>query len=83
MMTAKETIKALGGGRAVAEAVGVTWGAVRNWAYLGTFPPSRYLAFAAMAREKGVFLNEQLFQELKWQSGPDGTPTRERLPTST
>ena len=82
-MTAKETIKALGGGRAVATGLGVTWGTVRGWSMQGIFPPRHYFAFVRLARARGVSLNRQLFKEQKWQRGPDGTRTRERLPTGT
>lgn len=62
-MTAKETIRALGGSKALAEILGLTHAAVRNWSAIGFFPPRLYLTISKLANERKVYLDETLFRE--------------------
>ncbi len=62
-MTAKETIRALGGSKALADDLGLTHAAVRNWSAIGFFPPRLYLTISRLAQERQVFLDASLFRE--------------------
>ena len=61
-MTVRETINALGGAAAVAQQMRVSRQAVYNWHSNNCFPARLYLRMSALAREKKVFLDPELFE---------------------
>lgn len=62
-MTASELIDALGGNRAVAEIAGVLSSAVSNWRKFGRIPPRLFITIRDAARDRGVEVPENLFEE--------------------
>jgi hypothetical protein len=79
MTTIADTIKALGGAAFLARQLGVTRPAVYNWKHYGAIPPRYYLAVAALAEEKKVYLDKELFKErTNGKSGCGPSPSTER-----
>ena len=67
-MTAKETIRALGGQTVLARELGLSVSAVKNWSALNWFPAKHYFKLSAMARQRQIFLDEALFMK-GWPNG--------------
>lgn len=63
-MTVAETIDALGGTNALADALGVGPSAVRNWRRLNAFPPRLYLRISELASLSQIRVERPLFREL-------------------
>jgi DNA-binding transcriptional regulator YdaS (Cro superfamily) len=54
MSTVRALVRELGGGRAVADRLGISQSAVSQWVTYDRIPPSRLLSMWKFAAEKGV-----------------------------
>ena len=67
-MTASDLIDTLGGNRKVAALFGVRSSAVSNWRALGRFPARLHYRISKVCEERGVEVDERLFDEPQQQA---------------
>lgn len=63
-MTVDQLIEAFGGNLAMSQIAGVGHSAVSNWRRFGRLPPRLYLRLDAAGKERGIYVDPELFRAM-------------------